>query len=36
MFEETERTLLCSDLFHQDGDVEPMTESDVIERVVRR
>ncbi|MGC4095499.1 MAG: MBL fold metallo-hydrolase [Nitrospira sp.] len=30
LFEETERTLLCSDLFHQDGDVEPMTESDVI------
>ncbi len=32
MFEETERTLLCSDLFHQNGDVEPLTESDVIER----
>ena len=32
LFEETERTLLCSDLFHQDGDVEPMTESDLIER----
>ncbi len=32
MFEETERTLLCSDLFHQDGDVEPMTESDIIDR----
>ena len=32
LFEETERTLLCSDLFHQDGDVESMTESDVIER----
>jgi flavorubredoxin len=32
LFEETERTLLCSDLFHQDGDVEPMTESDVIDR----
>lgn len=32
LFEETEQTLLCSDLFHQDGDVEPMTESDVIER----
>jgi flavorubredoxin len=32
LFEETERTLLCSDLFHQDGDVEPMTESDVIGR----
>ena len=32
LFEETERTLLCSDLFHQDGDVEPMTESDIIDR----
>ena len=32
LFEETERTLLCSDLLHQDGDVEPMTESDVIYR----
>ncbi|MDH4328718.1 MAG: MBL fold metallo-hydrolase, partial [Nitrospira sp.] len=32
LFEETERTLLCSDLLHQDGDVEPMTESDVIGR----
>ena len=32
LFEETQRTLLCSDLFHQDGDVEPMTESDVIGR----
>lgn len=32
LFEEAERTLLCSDLFHQDGDVEPMTQSDVIGR----
>jgi flavorubredoxin len=32
LFEEIERTLLCSDLLHQDGDVEPMTESDVIDR----
>lgn len=32
MFEETNGTLLCSDLFHQLGDVEPLTESDVIER----
>ncbi len=31
-FEEINRTLLCSDLFHQNGDVEPMTEKDVIER----
>jgi flavorubredoxin len=32
LFEETHGTLLCSDLFHQSGDVEPLTESDVIER----
>ena len=32
LFEETHRTLLCSDLFHQTGDVEPCTESDVIGR----
>lgn len=32
MFEETNGTLLCSDLFHQLGDVEPLTESDVIDR----
>lgn len=32
LFEETKGTLLCSDLFHQGGDVEPLTESDVIER----
>lgn len=32
LFEETKGTLLCSDLFHQNGDVEPWTESDVIER----
>ncbi|HEX2329586.1 MAG TPA: MBL fold metallo-hydrolase [Candidatus Angelobacter sp.] len=32
LFEETEKTLLCSDLFHQTGDVEPMTESDVVGR----
>ena len=32
LFEETERTLLCSDLFHQDGDVESTTESDIIDR----
>jgi flavorubredoxin len=32
MFEETTGTLLCSDLFHQLGDVEPLTQSDVIER----
>lgn len=33
LFEETNKTLLCSDLFHHDGDVEPLTESDVIGRV---
>lgn len=32
LFEETNATLLCSDLFHQGGDVEPLTESDIIER----
>ncbi len=32
MFEETNGTLLCSDLFHQGGNVEPLTTSDVIER----
>ncbi len=32
MFEEANGTLLCSDLFHQNGDVEPLTESDVIGR----
>lgn len=33
LFETTQGTLLSSDLFHQNGDVEPLTESDVIERV---
>ena len=32
LFEETKRTLLCSDLFHQGGDVEPATHSDVLGR----
>lgn len=32
LFEETHGTLLSSDLFHQNGDVEPLTESDIIER----
>lgn len=32
LFEETSRTLLCSDLLHQNGECEPLTESDVIER----
>ncbi len=32
LFEETQKTLLCSDLFHQLGDVEPLTTSDVVGR----
>jgi flavorubredoxin len=32
LFEEAQRVLFCSDLFHQNGDVEPMTDSDVIGR----
>ena len=32
LFEETQKTLLCSDLFHQTGDVEPLTSSDVVDR----
>jgi len=32
LFEETRGTLLCSDLFHHEGDVEPVTESDVVGR----
>jgi flavorubredoxin len=31
-FEETSGTLFCSDLFHQSGDVEAVTESDVVGR----
>lgn len=33
MFEETERTLLCSDLLHQNGDVEAVNDTGVIDRV---
>ena len=33
LFEETQGTLLCSDLFHQKGDMEPLTQADVIDRV---
>ena len=33
LFEETNRTLFSSDLFHQLGDVDPLTQSSVIERV---
>jgi len=32
LFEQTQQLLLCSDLFHQSGDVEPATESDVVGR----
>jgi flavorubredoxin len=32
LFEETQKTLLCSDLFHQIGDVEPLTTADVVGR----
>ncbi|MGB3400357.1 MAG: MBL fold metallo-hydrolase [Candidatus Deferrimicrobiaceae bacterium] len=32
LFEETNRTLFCSDLFLHGGDVEPLTESDVVGR----
>ena len=32
LFEETQGTLFCSDLFHQNGDVEASTTSDVIGR----
>jgi len=32
LFEETQKTLLCSDLFHQVGDVEPLTTGDVVGR----
>jgi flavorubredoxin len=32
LFEETERTLFCSDLFHQWGHREPVTGKDILER----
>lgn len=32
LFEETTRSLFCSDLFHQVGDVEPVTTSDIVGR----
>lgn len=32
LFEQTTGTLLCSDLFHQTGDVEPVTTSDIVGR----
>jgi flavorubredoxin len=31
-FEETDRTLMCSDLFFHPGDPEPLTESDIVGR----
>lgn len=33
LFEETQRVLFCSDLFHHEGDVEPLTGSDILGRV---
>ncbi len=33
MFEETQATLFCSDLFHHNGDVEPLTRSSVLDKV---
>ena len=30
LFEETQKTLFCSDLFHQAGDPEPLTSEDVV------
>ena len=32
LFEETQKTLFCSDLFHQTGDLEPITSDDVVGR----
>lgn len=32
LFEEKQKTLFCSDLFHHVGDVEPITESDIVGR----
>jgi flavorubredoxin len=31
LFEETQKTLFCSDLFHHFGDVAPVTTSDLVE-----
>lgn len=33
LFEETQRTLFCSDLLFQSGETEPLTNQDVLERV---
>ncbi|BFU97090.1 MAG: conserved protein of unknown function [Nitrospira sp.] len=35
LFEEVNRTLFCSDLFHQGGNVEPVAGSDLLERCRR-
>lgn len=35
LFEEVTRTLFCSDLFTHEGDVEPIIESDLVERARR-
>ncbi|HYG35504.1 MAG TPA: MBL fold metallo-hydrolase [Clostridia bacterium] len=35
LFEETNRTLFCSDLFHHFGDVEPLTQADLIGRTCK-
>jgi len=32
LFEETDRVLLCSDLMHQLGDVEPVSSGDIVDR----
>jgi len=32
LFEENSATLFCSDLFHQNGDVEPVTQSEIVSR----
>ncbi|MBD0288294.1 MAG: MBL fold metallo-hydrolase [Flavisolibacter sp.] len=31
LFEETDKTLLCSDLFHQNGDLVALTDTDILE-----
>jgi flavorubredoxin len=33
LYDETTKTLLCSDLLHQNGDVEPVTSADVVARM---
>lgn len=30
LFEETNKTLLCSDILHQNGDLQPLTDSDIL------